>query len=124
MMKDLYCIADDLKLYLQESGDWNVHNMFFSGWKHEKYVSNLFVFAANGVFIACSINAPGAIHHFTVAEWGGVYRKLQKFDDEVSGQCVVESAFFKTNYSFFKTNYSFLVKSSQDCVVRSNGAHE
>ncbi len=40
-------------------------------------VGNVFVFDPNGVIIACALNAPGAMHDSSIAEWGSVYRKLQ-----------------------------------------------
>ena len=62
MLKDVYCVADGLKLYLEQSGSYIVQNMFYNRWTHDHYVSNVFVFAPSGVVIACAINAPGAMH--------------------------------------------------------------
>ena len=53
MLKDVYCVADGLKLYLEQSGSYIVQNMFYNGWTHDHYVSNVFVFAPSGVVIAC-----------------------------------------------------------------------
>lgn len=117
MLKDVYCVADGLKLHLEQSGDYIIQNMFYNGWTHDHYVSNIFVFAPNGVVIACAINAPGAMHDSTVAEWGRIYEKLQVGFDQHGGRCVVDSA-------FCKSHYPFLLKSSQDCVVGSDGTRE
>lgn len=94
-----------------------MQNMFFDGWKYDHYVSNVFVFALSGFFIACSINAPGPVHDSTVAEWGEIYGRLEHSFGEHGGQCVVES-------SFSKHKYSYLINSSLDCLVRSNRTRE
>ena len=75
MLKKLFCVADGLKLYLEQSGNYIIQNMFYNGWTHNHYVSNVFVFAPNGVVIACAVNALGVMHNSTVAEWGHVYKK-------------------------------------------------
>lgn len=58
MLSDVYCLADGLKLYLEQSGDAIIQNMFHNGWKHDHYVGNVFLFAPNGTIIACAVNAP------------------------------------------------------------------
>ena len=57
------------------------------------------------------------MHDSTVAEWGRVYDKLKMAFQTHGGQCVVDSA-------FSKHHYTFLIKSSQDCVVGSDGTRE
>lgn len=44
---------------------------------HDHYVGNVFVFAPNGVVIACAINVPGAMHDSIIAEWCGIYGNLE-----------------------------------------------
>lgn len=61
----------------------------------------------NGVVICCELNAPGAMHDSTIAEWGNVYAKLDEVFERTWGCCVVDSA-------FSKGDYPFLIKSSQD----------
>lgn len=58
-----------------------------------------------------------AMHDSTIAEWGGVYSKLQEAFDLIGGRCVVESA-------FCKSNYPYLIKSAQDCLAASDGTIE
>lgn len=74
---DVYAVADGLKLYLEQSGDCVIQNMFYNGWTHDHYVGNVFVFAPNGCIIACATNAPGAMHDSTIAEWGNIHSKLE-----------------------------------------------
>lgn len=54
MLSGVYCVADGLKLHLEQSGDYTIQNMFSNGWTHDYYVSNVFIFAPIGVMIACS----------------------------------------------------------------------
>ena len=83
--KNVYCVADGLKLYLEQSGDSTTQNMFYNGWTHDHYGGNVFVFVPSGLVLACAINAPGAIHNSIIAEWGGVYEKLMSHYDEHGG---------------------------------------
>ncbi|CDF36841.1 unnamed protein product [Chondrus crispus] len=115
MLSDVYAVADGLKLYLQQSGDSVIQNMFYNGWTHDHYVGNVFVFAPNGTIKACAVNAPGAMHDSTIADWGNIYKKLQDVYDRTGGRCVVDSA-------FSKGNHPFLIKSSQDYLI--NAEHD
>lgn len=114
MLHDVYCVADGLKLYLEQAGDDVIQNMFYNGWTHDHYVRNVFVFAPNGVVICCSINAPGSMHDSVIAEWGGVYEKLDAHFRQHGGRCVVDSA-------FSKGHFPFLIKSLQDNLLASDG---
>ena len=68
MLNREFCVADGLKLYLEQSGNYIIQNMFYNGWTHDHDVSNVFVFAPGGVVIKCAVNAPGAMHDSTMAE--------------------------------------------------------
>ena len=35
MLKDVYCVADGLKLYLEQSRSYIVQNMFYNRWTHD-----------------------------------------------------------------------------------------
>ena len=78
ILKKVFCVADCLQLYLEQSGNYIIQNLFYNGWKHDHYVSNVFVFSPNGVVVACAANALGAMHDSTVSEWGHVYKKLRR----------------------------------------------
>lgn len=117
LLPDVYCCADGLKLYLQQAGDCVIQNMFYNGWTHDHYVGNVFVFAPNGRIIMCAVNAPGAFHDSTIAEWGGIYEKLGKVYEETEGKCVVDSA-------FCREFHPFVIKSAQDHLGVGQNATE
>ena len=87
LLEDVYCVADGLKLYLQQAGDAVIQSRFYNGWTHDHYIGNIFVFAPNGTVIAAVLNAPGSMHDSCIADFGFLYDKLQ-----VILICVVESA--------------------------------
>lgn len=107
LLRDVYCVADGLKLDLQQSGNVQIQGRFYNGWNHGHYVSNVFVFAPNGTIIACVLNCPGAMHNSAIAHWGNLYEKLKFIWDRYQGKCVVDSA-------FDRTNNNFIIKSAQD----------
>lgn len=116
-LKDVYAVADGLKLYLESSSECTMQNMFYNGWTHDHYVSNIFVLAPNGCVIACALNAPGSMHDSSIAEWGNVYTKLEDSHIKYGGICVVDSA-------FCRGQYPFLNKSSQDPFIDSENAED
>eukprot|EP00957_Ditylum_brightwellii_P131292 10013307-Ditylum_brightwellii.AAC.1 len=68
--------TDGLKLYLQQSSDYVIQNVFYNSWKHDHYVTNIFLFTPDGMIRAMVINMPGAMHDSTAAEYGFIYEKL------------------------------------------------
>jgi hypothetical protein len=85
--------VDGLKLRLQKSGDHKIQNIFFNGWTHDHYVSNLFLFSPDGKIRACYINAPGTMHDSTMASWSGIYDKIDALFESAGAKVVVDSAF-------------------------------
>ncbi|POM71840.1 Hypothetical protein PHPALM_11534 [Phytophthora palmivora] len=71
--------------------------MFYNGWTHDHYVSNVFAFSPQGLVIACALNAPGCMHDSQIAEWGNVYAKLEEVYAATGGCVVVDSAFAKVS---------------------------
>jgi len=80
--------------------------MFYNGWQHAHYVTNLLVFAIDGRVIMAVMNAPGSIHDSTLAEWGDVYSELEVVHGRTGGVCCVDSA-------FAANKNPYLIKSSQ-----------
>ena len=61
--------ADGMKLQLQRSSDWTVHNQYYNGWKGSTFVNSVFVFAPDGCIRVCTLNAPGTFHDSTMTEY-------------------------------------------------------
>lgn len=115
LLGDVWAVADGLKLPLQQSGDEVLQNMYYNGWTHGHYVTNVLVFSPDGIVRACALNAPGALHDSTVSEYGGVYEKLEQVYERCGGKVLVDSA-------FSRGNYEFLIKSSQTHLVDADTA--
>ena len=106
-LRNVFGMGDGLKLYLEEANDVIVQNMFYNGWKSDHYVSCIMVFVPSGVIVAAMLNAPGCMHDSQISEYGGLYEKLERFQEKTGGTIVVDSA-------FDRGRYPFLVKSAQD----------
>lgn len=77
MLQDVFCVADVLELTLEQSGKFVIQKLLYFGWTHDHYVGNVFVFAPSGLIIACALNAPGSMHDSVIADWSGIYMKLE-----------------------------------------------
>ena len=113
LLRDVYCVADGLKIYLEQSGEFMIQAKFYNGWKCDHYVNNVFVFAPDGSIICAVINAPGAMHDSQIADFGFLYDKLQVVFDNCGGRCVMDSA-------FCKSRFDYIVKSSQELPMSAN----
>jgi hypothetical protein len=115
-LKDVYCVADGLKLRFESCYGLNEQSMYYNGWQHGHYVTNLFVFGPDGRILMCVINAPGSVHDSTLAEWGDVYDALEEVYARTGGKCVLDSA-------FSSTDVPHLIRSAQD-VTKAKDAQE
>jgi hypothetical protein len=104
---DVYCTADGCKLKLQSCKGLSEQGMYYNGWLHGHYVTNLFVFGADGRIIAAALNAPGSIHDSTLAYWSGIYTRLEETYNRTKGICCVDSA-------FASNPNPYLLRSAQD----------
>lgn len=84
---------DGLKIRLERSGEECVQNIFYNGWTHDHYVSNLFLFSPDGKVRACYINAPGTFHDSTMANMSQIYSKVDDVFNRLGSKIVVDSAF-------------------------------
>jgi hypothetical protein len=57
-LERVYCVADGLKIQFQACADLTEQSMFYNGWQHGHYITNLFVFAVNGRIIDAIVNVP------------------------------------------------------------------
>ena len=99
---------DGLKIRLERGGNSQVQSLFFNGWTHDHYISNLFLFSPDGKIRACYTNAPGAMHDSTLAKWGGIYEKVNELYRTRGAKVVVDSAFASEQcdsvYKSFQSN--------------------
>ena len=103
----VYCFADGLKLPFEACFGLLQQGMYYNGWTHGHYITNVFVFGADGTIIDAVLNVPGSVHDSQVAIWGGTYERLKSLYQRTGGICVVDSA-------FVSTNVPYLIKSSDD----------
>lgn len=113
-LQDVSCVENGIQLHLKQCADCIIQNMFYNGWTHGHYVSNVFLFAPNCVIIMCAFNALGAMHESTVGEWSKIWKKLENIYTQTGGRSVVDSA-------LSRGEYPFLIKLSQDPLASSNG---
>jgi hypothetical protein len=88
--------------------------MFYNGWLHGHFVSNVFVFAVDGTIRICRLNAPGSMHDSTIADYTGVYEKLERVFGLTGGKVIVDSA-------FKLRNNPFLIRTSQALAPTRDG---
>jgi DDE superfamily endonuclease len=107
LLPDVFAVADGLKLYFQQCDGLDEQSMYYNGWKHDHFITNVLVFSIDGRMISTVINAPGSLHDSTLAEWGGIYEKLEAVYLRTGAKCCVDSA-------FQSTNNEFMIKSSEN----------
>ena len=104
----VYCFADGLKLPFEACSGLLKQGMYYNGWMHSHYITNLFVFGADrSISIDAVLNVPGSVHDSQIAVWGGTYKKLKKMYRQTGGICCVDSA-------FASANVPYLIRSSDD----------
>ena len=97
------CATDGLKLKLEASPDCTLQSSFHNGWKHDRYVTNVYMFVPNGTIVGMAINRPGVLHDSDISRVGNLYGKLEKLYNEhiFSWSCgVVDSAFACKNADY------------------------
>ncbi|CAB9524638.1 unknown protein [Seminavis robusta] len=114
-LENVYCVADGLKLTFERHDDLDEQSMYYNGWTHDHYITNLFVFSVDGYIIHCILNAPGSMHDSTLAAYGGTYDLLESIHQRTGGICCVDSA-------FTATNNPFIIKSSENFSTAETAA--
>jgi DDE superfamily endonuclease len=92
-LQDCWGAMDGLKLRLECAGNSKMQNLFYNGWTHDHYISNLFLFSPDGKIRACYLNVPGSVHDSTMAQWGCLYEKIDNMYRIYGVKIVVDSAF-------------------------------
>jgi hypothetical protein len=93
LLKGVWGAMDGLKIHIECSAQEDKQNMFYNGWQHDHYVTNIFCFAPDGKIRASFINAPGCLHDSMLATWANLYTKFDALYDQHGGRVVVDSAF-------------------------------
>lgn len=78
-LQDVYAVANESKLYLEQRRDAVIQKMLQNEWKTDHNVTNVFVIFSVGTAIACSYNCLGSYQESTVAKWEGVNKKSEAF---------------------------------------------
>ena len=105
-----------LCLPFESCKDLEEQGVYYSGWLHGHFITNLFVFAYDGRIIKAVIYVSGSVHDSTLADWGDVYEELEELYNSTGGKCAVDSAF-----GMHAT--PFLIKSGKD-ITRAKDARE
>ena len=106
----VWCTVDGLKLMLEQAPNTLIQEQFYNGWTHDHYVTSVLCFCPDGTIPIAAFNMPGSFHDSTVAEYGGVYAKLEAMFGKYGVKCTADSA-------FSGRSYPFLIKSSQDPLL-------
>jgi len=103
----VWFVMDGLRLSIQKPNVGPIQSKFYSGWKKEHTVNNVFCFCPGGTIIAAAINAPGCVHDSNLAFMGRVYDKLHDQYELCGGKGVVDQA-------FASSLFPFLIKSGKE----------
>ena len=109
MLENVWCTMDGLKLMIECSSNEDEQNNYYNGWTSHHYVNSVLAFCPDGTIRICCYNIPGSVHDSTIADIGGIYRKLEAVYEECKGMCTVDSA-------FARNNHPFLIKSGKQNV--------
>jgi hypothetical protein len=92
-LPDVWGTCDGAKLNFQSTGDVRIQRMYYNEWTPGHYMSNIFVFAMDGMIRICGLNAPGTMHDSSVSDYSFVYEKLKAVYEHTDGKVVIDSAF-------------------------------
>lgn len=76
-LSSVYGTADSLKLYLEDSGDGVVQNIFYNDWKSDHFVCAVLLLVPSGRISSTIFNAPGCMHDSRFPS-GVAYKKNSK----------------------------------------------
>ena len=92
--------VDGLKLYIQSSPHATVQEIFYNGWTHDHYVTNVFLFVPDGTIAMSAMNAPGCMHDSTITLRSGMYDRMERVFRALGIRFTVDDAFNATIYNF------------------------
>jgi hypothetical protein len=91
-IKGVFGFVDGLNLKMQHPTDPAQQEMYYNGWTHDCYASNVFVYDSFGALIWATVNAPGSWHDMAIA-----HDLIQKIltDDNMEGFRIVGDSAFR-----------------------------
>jgi hypothetical protein len=113
---DIWATCDGLNLQFEHSMLQRTQRMFYNGWLHGYFISNVFVFAIDGTIRICGLNAPESMHDSTIADYTGVYDKLERVYKATGGKVIVDSA-FKLRYNPFLIRTTQILAGMRDAIL-------
>ena len=116
-LQDVWGTMDGLKVMIEEAPDGIVQSRFYNGWKSAHFVTSVFCFAPDGTIPPCFYNVPGCTHDSTVADWGRIYTKLEKFYEETGLKFIIDPA-------FSSANIPYLIRLSQDYLTADDNLQD
>ncbi|CAB9511759.1 unknown protein [Seminavis robusta] len=116
MLPDVAFVMDGVKLMFEKAEDLDEQSMYYNGWTHDHYITNVFCFGADGTMVAAAVNAPGSMHDSTIAEYGSIYSQLEDIYQRTGAKCCVDSA-------FSAAERPYIVKSSEN-VLRAGSPEQ
>lgn len=89
---EVWAAANGLKLWVQRSGNYCVHNQFYNRWIYGHYVNSIIVFVWNWRIRISIINCPGTFHDSQMSDCG-VYQQMKTISHRTGGKIVLNSVF-------------------------------
>jgi hypothetical protein len=71
-----------LKCRIEKAPDDIVQSRFYNGWKSDHFVSAVLCFVPDGTIATGFYNVLECCHDNTIADWGGIYDKLERVYEE------------------------------------------
>ena len=115
--RKVWCATDGLKLTLQQSPEFLLQGKYYNGWKHDHYITSVFVFAPDGTIVAMAINEPGVLHDSDTEKMGNPYGKLGAMHGKQYVCDVVDSAFASKSTEYLIQSARHLPPTENERVI-------
>jgi hypothetical protein len=99
-LRDVWGTMDGLKVRIESAADFFVQSIFYNGWKSDHFVSTVLCFAPDGTIPAAFFHVPECTHDSTMADWGGLYDKLEQVYNETGLKFVIDSTFSSSTVDY------------------------
>jgi hypothetical protein len=106
-----------LKLMLEQSSDALILEQYHNGWTQYHYLSSVLCFCLDSTIPITFINISGSVHDSQIADYGGMYDKLESMYLWDGAKCTISSV-------FGNLNCEFLIKLSREFIQIENDAEQ